>query len=444
MRATRELALDTRAKVLVIAKTATRSASLSRLLNEWGYRSVEIPPERDAFYRHQSSVDCAIVDGSLDDGLIEALRDDKDNSEVPLLVIAPKSTADGSKDLSAGDSVLHRPLQGGHLSRKVATLVRLCTTRSEWYRRLRTYRRLDIDTATVPDLTHAKTDAETTILVAGDPSRDYSAIEAKLSDERTVVVGTFTPATAADYIGRHSFDLVLLNVENDPDPYYPVVSAMRRNVRFKLTPVLLVTPRHKNFDPGAAYRSGVTDILQRPLEDDTLLRRVQIFLREARIRAALKRAYAAPRPQAALHADTGTFSRRFLLAHLANLLDHSEATGRPTSLGLLDFNELDAIADDDHYVAAKLFHEVSSMTEQLVRMEDLVAYVGPNRLAIAFPNTAGSFAATAARRVSSVIQNTELRGPMGRGICLHPNAVASTANPGETPENFLERVTELL
>jgi diguanylate cyclase (GGDEF)-like protein len=325
-----------------------------------------------------------------------------------LPVIGVGEPGDGGRPLGMAD-ILPRPLSAGRLLGRIASLSRLSTMQAELRRRMETGGRFGLD---VPNLESAFSDREATILVVGGGSR-FLRFEAALSRMATLT-GAFTIATARDYMSRHNFDLVLLDM--------PLAEAIEFTVELRRNPTWFTLPVIAFGDDGdteileVSHRSGVTELIVGAFEGRDLLERVNASIGENRLREQLKQIYSQARHFASSDALTGLFARGYMMEHLGRLVREARRCGERFAVvgfrlpQLVEINKKYGYAGGDH-----ILRQVGMMIARLVRGEDLAARAGGGRFALLLPSAGYEEALRVSDRIMAVIRTTRFVIPEADG-----------------------------
>jgi sigma-B regulation protein RsbU (phosphoserine phosphatase) len=128
------------------------------------------------------------------------------------------------------------------------------------------------------------------ILIVDDEEQNLSLIQEVLVDIHCVVAKARDGIEALDKFDKFQPDLVLLDVMLPRLSGLEVCARLKRDPNTRAVPVLVLTsldelPTHRQ-----ACRSGADDFLTKPFDNEVLLHRVRLMLRESARRQAIANA----------------------------------------------------------------------------------------------------------------------------------------------------------
>jgi len=306
------------------------------------------------------------------------------------------------------DEVIVGPVNEHQICGRLNALVRLNTMHEELVRRLTTSAKYGVDAPAVTAPPRELIDA--TVLVVG-ATEAFPIIENTLSRHATLI-GALTPETALDYLTRRDFDTVILDLGFDPQPYLDLCRQVRRNSRLFNIPIVLLAKQELMEDPQLASCEGVTDIIAKPIRTLELETRIISLISELRFRNSLRSIYQQARHMATSDGLTGLFSRGFLLEHLRIIITQTQERARQFSVAFLEISNIEQINQKFGYVVGdRIIRQVGEMMGLLVRGEDLTARYNNARYCIILPDTSVEAARVAVKRISGVVNCTELTAP---------------------------------
>lgn len=326
----------------------------------------------------------------------------------PVIAVDDGTLAGEVRPIGVAD-VIRAPWSIGHVTARIGSLTRLAVMRQEIYRRLDTARRYGLSQ---PDLDLGAGLHDAHVLVVGAGIR-YFTIERALA-KRATLIGAFTVETALDYLGRHAFDAVVLNMPLDDAADF--LDVLKCNPDHFALPVVVLTGETEARLVEAVHEAGAADVVFADESDKVLAERVEAAMNEHRLRETLRAAYARARQPATNDATTGLYGRGFLMEHLGLLIAEARESDERLSLiglrvmDLAEFNAEWGWAGGDH-----LIRQVGTLIGRLVRGEDLAARAGGDRFALVLPATDGEDAAAVAHRIAGVIETTAFAVPGAAG-----------------------------
>lgn len=369
--------------------------------------------------------------------LAETLKQSTLSSRMRVMLIAEQSDLALEGAAKHIDDLLIGDMNTAQVCNRIRSLIRLNTMHEELVRRLGTSAKYGLDAP--PPITPPGNIDDATILVVGDAA-DFATIENTLATSATLI-GALTLATALDYLTRRSFDAVVVNADEDAEPYLEFVRDLRRNSRFYNMPVVLLAEPAALEEADGLYEAGVTDAIAKPFSDREIRMRVDTLVRETRFRDSLKGIYNDAKHFATCDSLTGLYNRGFLLEHLAAVINDTVRTSQSVSLAGISIANMPQLNSMLGYAGGdRVIRQVGELVALLIRGEDLACRYSGTKFAILLPDTSVDNAVRALGRISGVIANTEFAVEEH----FHPISVAlntgiASYQDGDNPENLIAR-----
>ena len=117
-----------------------------------------------------------------------------------------------------------------------------------------------------------------TVLIVDDEPVNLEVLEQHFRDEPYRIVRAGNGRQALSWIGRQSFDLVVLDLMMPDISGYEVCRAIRERYTLLELPVLILTVRNRPADIVRALSTGANDYLAKPFEKQELLARVSTLI----------------------------------------------------------------------------------------------------------------------------------------------------------------------
>ncbi len=137
---------------------------------------------------------------------------------------------------------------------------------------------------------------------------------------------------------------------------------------------------------------------------------------------------------------TSVYNRQKFNAELKKAFYSFQNYNRPFSAILLDIDDFKSINDRyGHLKGDKVLVEVSGKIDQAIRSTDILARWGGEEFIILLPDTQLEEAIEIAERLRNLILKSNFAG-----VAIHCSFGAASLEPGETEEDFLNRVDGLL
>lgn len=412
------------ARVLIVGNEADAETRLSSRLRLCGCdcEAVEVGASRQGQQKTQRS-DVVILNLLSELGkrspteFIEyarILRRRPDGPTLPVLMLGGSDPVHTQIALDAAansdiDDVMLSPVSDLQIVERIRSLMRLNTMHEELVRRLNTSARYGVDAPTkVPGAVAAVKDAH--VLVVG-ASASYATIEGALSGDATLV-GALSSSTALDYLERDRFEIIIIDVADDPTDAMAFVDACRANTQLFNTPIILLANSGVIPETSPVFMSGVTDHMAKPPNPDELRVRVQALVREVRFRDSLRQVYADARHMATSDALTGLYTRGFALEHMKSLIAAANDRGTKFTVAhgeIRNLNEINLL--HGYAIGDRIIRQIGEVLGLLTRGEDLSVRYGGGRFLILLPDTNPESASQAINRILGVINHTEFTIP---------------------------------
>lgn len=378
--------------------------------------------------------------------LAQEFKASQRHTNISIILIGPRDQITDRLKRRAGelfDEILIDPVNEEQVRRRINSLARLNTMHSELLRRLTTWKKFGVDAPFKPERPDDIEDAN--ILVLG-ASPDFAVIETALAS-RATLVGALSCTTALDYLSRRFFDLIIINMMDDPEGVEDLCRTARRNPKLYNLPILILMDENTNANTIKAVSAGATSHLVKPLDPAELENRVFSLVREVRFREALRDIYDRARHLATSDGLTGLYSRGFLLDHLATTIKDAERSRQTFSVAFFELGNIKPINESFGYIAGdRIIRQVGEMMGMLVRGEDLMARYSGTKFAAILPATTPEAAQVALDRITGVINFTEFsfasdpEGAMINDIIrVHMSSGIAGYRGGDTPEELIGR-----
>lgn len=372
---------------------------------------------------------------------------DGDVSKSLLILVGPGSQIDDefTKEYDwLFDEILIDPVNEEQIRRRINSLVRLNNMNQELQRRIKTIEKFGIDAPEVPKPPENIIDANILILGA---TKDFAMIEKSLSPQATLV-GAFSCATALDYLGRHPFEMVIVNLPDAPEDVKEFCRTARRNSNLYDLPILILGDDEVSETASRIIDAGATGNLPHPLNAEEFRIRVMGLISEARFRDSLRETYTNARHLATSDSLTGLYSRGFLLDHLATVLADCQHSEPMFAVAFFELKNIQEINEAFGYVAGdRIIRQVGSMMGRLLRAEDLMARYSGEKFVAVMPNTTPEASLGPLNRITGVINSSEFLVCEDRDLAQAEDIIRVHLSSGvtgiladDTPESVIERV----
>jgi two-component system, cell cycle response regulator len=311
-----------------------------------------------------------------------------------VMVTALSDVANRLRGLEAGaDDFLTKPVNDIALFARVRSLVRLKRMMEEWRLRDEICGRFGgRDGAAVEDGGSAR------ILIAEEDRFAAARMaETLATTHRLNLVGSC--AEAQSQLDAETELIIASLTLPDGDPLR-LVSQCRANEIFRQLPILLVAANSDLPRLAKGLDLGANDYLVRPVDRNELLARTMIQIRRKRLQDRLNENYQRSLSLALTDELTGLYNRRYLLAHLDELVVRINHDGVEAAVLMFDIDHFKRVNDTHGHAAGDdVLREVAARAMNTVRSVDLVARLGGEEFAVVMPETGLAIAETVAERL---------------------------------------------
>src|SRR5436189_269359 len=334
------------------------------------------------------------------------------------------------------------------------------------------------------------------VLVVDDVELNVKLLEAKLSSEYFEVIAADNGQAALDLAESELPDIILLDVMMPRMDGFEVCRRLKANPHTTDIPVVMVTAlsdvadRLRGLESGAdefltmpdgdplrlvsqwraaeATRQlpilllaeeralprlakgldlGANDYLVRPVDRNELLARARTQIRRKRLQDRLGENYRRSLSLALTDDLTGLYNRRYVFAHLSELIARLAEGGSNTAVMIFDIDHFKRVNDRyGHPAGDDVLRELAVRAQRNVRSVDLVGRLGGEEFVVVMPETNLSGAAVVADRLRLAVCEQPFNLPANGELVpvTISIGVAITATGEDTLEGLLKRADEAL
>lgn len=366
-------------------------------------------------------------------------------SDIPVVMVTALSdVSDRLRGLEAGaDDFLTKPVNDTALFARVRSLVRLKRMMDELRLREEVCGRFSGVEAEEAVLAQNPT---ARILVAEE--RGFAA--ARISETLAPLASSILRAESCAETQQLLDDSVELAIFSlslpDGDPLR-LVSQLRATESRRDLPILLMADESDLPRLAKGLDLGANDYLIRPVDRNELLARVRTQIRRKRLHEQLKANYRRSLSLALTDELTGLYNRRYVFAHLNELLARAPESGSETAVMLFDIDHFKAVNDRwGHPAGDEVLRELAARTTRQVRNVDLVGRLGGEEFIVVMPETSLSGAVVVADRVRAAVagelfslKENDEKLPVTISV-----GVAATVDGNDQLEQLLKRADDAL
>jgi len=327
------------------------------------------------------------------------LKANRRTADVPVVMVTALSdVANRLRGLEAGaDDFLTKPVNDIALFARVRSLVRLKRMMEELRVRESICGRFGNDDAPAAE----DTGPARIVVVEDDP---FAA--ARVTETLAPIAASMTRATScAEAQSQLDADTELmiasLSVPGDP---LRLVTQCRATEAFRQLPILLIADNRDLLRLAKGLDLGASDYLIRPVDRNELLARTATQVRRKRLQDRLQESYRRSLSLALTDELTGLYNRRYLFAHLDELMGRVRQDGISVAVLLFDIDHFKRVNDTyGHAAGDDVLRELAARTANSVRSVDLVARLGGEEFVVVMPETDIGIAATVAERLRAAV-----------------------------------------
>ena len=196
-------------------------------------------------------------------------------------------------------------------------------------------------------------------------------------------------------------ELIIASLSVPGDPLR-LVTQCRANEALRQLPILLIAENRDLLRLAKGLDLGANDYLIRPVDRNELLARTVIQVRRKRLQDRLQASYRRSLSLALTDELTGLYNRRYLFAHIDELMVPARTDA--ISVLLFDIDNFKHVNDTHGHAAGDdVLRELAERTTNSVRSVDLVARLGGEEFVVVMPETDLGIASAVAERLRAAV-----------------------------------------
>lgn len=365
-------------------------------------------------------------------------------ADIPVVMVTALSdVADRLRGLEAGaDDFLTKPANDTALFARVRSLVRLKRMMEELRLREEVCGRFSSDGGKDELAIDA---GGARILVVEEQGFAASRIIGTLTPVASAVLRASSCAEAQQLLDE-SVELAILSLTMpDGDPLR-LVSQWRAVESSRQLPILLMADDSELPRLAKGLDLGANDYLVRPVDRNELLARVRTQIRRKRLQDRLQKNYQRSLALALTDELTGLYNRRYVFAHLNELLGRMHDAVGGTAVMLLDIDHFKQVNDHHgHPAGDEVLRQLAGRAVRHVRSVDLVGRLGGEEFIVVMPETSTAGAVVGAERLRAAVAGEPFVLPSGETLPITVSVgVAVTGEGAEQIDDLLKRADDAL
>jgi two-component system, cell cycle response regulator len=377
----------------------------------------------------------------------QRIKADPRTTHIPVIMVTALSEVqDRVRGLEAGaDDFLTKPVKDLALFARVRSLLRLKMLMDEWRMRAATGEQLGALEPNANPLAVSRENAS--VLLIDDNPNNVRRIEDTLKDAGHAVARGASPEVAMAMALQGDFDLVIVNLHLSKFDGLRLCSQLRSHELTRQTSILLLIESEDTARLAKGLELGINDYLVVPIDRNELLARAHTQVRRKRYQDALRTNFQRSLSLALTDSLTGLYNRRYLEAHLGNLMTRVLRGGKPFALLMIDIDHFKRVNDEyGHATGDEVLRELGDRLAHSVRNFDLVARMGGEEFVVVMPDASKSVALAVAERLCQRVARKPftVAHPVGQIDVTVSIGCAGADGDDEKPENLLRRSDEAL
>lgn len=374
------------------------------------------------------------------------LQEDPDTVHIPVVMVTALSeVSDRVQGLESGASdFITKPIDEVHLFARVKSLIRLKLMLEELRMRDKTRAEFGMDDERALKV---KDKISGNVLIIDDDVVQSRNIQEALQAHHHNVQNS-DPTDALDMTGSNDFDLIIVNTALDEEDGLRLAMGIRSQDNNRQTPIMILVDEDEKNVLVKGLEMGVDDYILTPLENNELIARTSTQIRRKKYQDLLRESYEENLTAAVVDSLTKLYNRRYLDAHLANMVQKSHDKNMPLAIMSLDIDHFKEVNDKPgwgHHIGDEVLKEMGSRIRETIRNTDLATRPGGEEFVVIMPNTDLQQATNGAERTRQRVQDSPfvISAEPGEAHITVSIGVACL-NSGEDAQSLLQRADKAL
>jgi len=363
-------------------------------------------------------------------------------ADVPVVMVTALSDiANRLCSLEAGaDEFLTKPVNDMALFARVRSLVRLKRMKDEWRLREEICGRFG---GKIPQADDDTSPAQI-MIVAADAFAAADLTDMLMPIAKSVL-RVAACVEALEQLDQN-IELVIASLSALGDDALRLVAHCRAHDVTRQLPILLIAESSDLPRLAKGLDLGASDYLVRPIERSELLARCGTQVRRKRLQDRLNQSYQRSLSLALTDELTGLYNRRYLFAHLDEMVERANGEGLGAAVLLFDIDHFKRVNDaHGHAAGDDVLREIATRSLKSVRAADLVARLGGEEFAVVMPETELPVAAAVAERLRAAIEERPfIVRATAASLRLTASIGVTVVAPGDERDRMLKRADDAL
>lgn len=243
------------------------------------------------------------------------------------------------------------------------------------------------------------------VLFIGKANPSFMVIMNALQKKNVEVIAAFTSFSAFDYLHDGSFDAVVMNTIEEPEPAISIAETMRRNSRLYHVPTLFITKNNEFEYIEKVHKKGASDIIDIQSDPEEISGRILELANYHRLQENLKEEFQNLGDETTLVPSNKCYNKAFMDQHSQRVVHTNKHSAQPlTFLAVKLLPHCKSQADNQKIYAA--ISDIGKILKNLVRMQDTVSFYDHDVYLLMLPNTSTFDAKVIVDRFNALINCT--------------------------------------
>jgi two-component system cell cycle response regulator len=338
------------------------------------------------------------------------LKAQPETAHIPVVMLTALSDpGERVRGLEAGaDDFLTKPVEDVALFARVRALIRLKRMADELRLRERTIASFGALQPLVYD--EAESLGGARLLLVEDRRDEAVALTAMLATIAGHVRLVDAVPAALDLAASEDFDIVVVSLDLADDKAVALCARLRQSELTRFTPIIVLAEPGEQQRVARALELGVNDYLLRPVDRNEMAARARAQIRRKRYHDRLRHRLMTSLSLSVTDPLTGLYSRRYLHAHLDQMLIRSQDEAMRTALILIDLDHFAALNREHGFAAGdQVLRDCALRLQRNLRGFDLACRYGGETFAILLSDVDGNIAERVAMRLNAVLSGEPAR-----------------------------------
>lgn len=440
----RILVVDDIATNRLILQAKLSAAYFEVLLAEGGEQAIEIA--------HAELPDMILLDVMMPgiDGyeVCKRLKSAPETAHIPIVMVtAANEQTERIRGFEAGaDDFLNKPINDMTLFTRVRNLLRVKIMFDELKSRETTTHELGLTERL--DLDGLEKDQDCSVMLAPSSYEQGSEWMACLRERLPYNISvSYGEDGSMEHAKTYLPDAYVINqsLMNEGDGL-KIISALGANPETRQAAIILVVEDGKIETAAQGLELGASDYIFAPFDVAEMSARLASQMRRKKYSDLLRSNVQDSLRMAVIDPLTGLYNRRYAVQHMRRIKTHSDETGLPFAVMMMDLDKFKNVNDTyGHAAGDEVLQEFARRLQENLRGVDLVARLGGEEFLIVMPETTETEAGFAAERLRKAIDHRDFKLSTGKTIPITVSIGVAFGQPVDSePETLIDNADKAL